>query len=480
MLILFDLLCISFVLALLLTPAVRALGLKLGWVDKPDNGRKIHQFAVPRVGGIAVAAAYSITCLLVLVLPYRNVDVIWSSNLPKAIGLIPAAAIIFAVGLLDDIFGLKPWQKLIGQVIASVMAYSSGFGIYNFQGYALPWGLGLVISVFWLVLCSNAFNLIDGMDGLAAGVGLFATLTTLIAALVGHSLDLAIVTIPLVGALLGFLKYNFNPASIFLGDCGSLLVGFLLGCFGATWSQKSATLLGMTAPLMAMAVPLLDTLLAVVRRAVRDKAIFGADRRHIHHQLLSQGLNTRRSLLLVYGVSLICAVFSLLATIADRNYGGLIVLIFCVGAWIGIQHLGYAEFSVAGRLLSRGSLRGMIDIQFRLREFDVALAASTSIDQMWGILSAASKDFGFNGLRLKIGDEIREERAASMEGEPDLQIRVPLPDGQYANFYCSLQAHLHPVVMGSFAETVSNVLSNKIRDLEHPASAGDGASLLSA
>src|SRR5207302_8185636 len=133
--------------------------------------------------------------------------------------------------------------------------------------------LSVPITVFWLLACTNAFNLIDGVDGLAAGVGLFATITMLLAALLQNNVPLALATVPLAGALPGFLRYNFNPATIFLGDSGSLLIGFLLGAYGLIWSQKSTTLIGMTAPMMALAIPLLDTGLAIVRRALRGQPI---------------------------------------------------------------------------------------------------------------------------------------------------------------------------------------------------------------
>ena len=132
------------------------------------------------------------------------------------------------------------------------------------------------LSILWLVGCTNAFNLIDGLDGLAAGVGLFATITMLLAAFANHNLQLALVTMPLAGALIGFLRYNFNPASVFLGDCGSLLIGFLLGCYGVMWSQKSATLLGMTAPLMALAIPLLDAALSIIAPVYRGISLSSA------------------------------------------------------------------------------------------------------------------------------------------------------------------------------------------------------------
>ena len=156
------------------------------------------------------------------------------------------------------------------------------------------WWWTLPLTLLWLVACMNAFNLIDGVDGLASGLGLFATVTTFVAALLQKNVPLALATIPLAGALLGFLRYNFNPASIFLGDSGSLLIGFLLGCFGVIWSQKSATFLGMTAPLMTLAIPLLDVCLSVVRRYMRHEPLFKADRGHIHHRLLDRGFTPRR------------------------------------------------------------------------------------------------------------------------------------------------------------------------------------------
>src|SRR5262249_32959422 len=154
----------------------------------------------------------------------------------------------------------------------------------------------------WLILCSNAFNLIDGVDGLAAGVGLTATTATLAAGLLHGDWMLGFVTAPLAGCLLGFLRYNFNPASIFLGDSGSLLIGFLLGCYGVIWSQKSVTMLGMAAPALVMALPLLEVGLSVVRRFLRNEPIFAGDRGHIHHRLLDRGLSPRRVAISLYVV----------------------------------------------------------------------------------------------------------------------------------------------------------------------------------
>src|ERR1700736_4974876 len=149
-------------------------------------------------------------------------------------------------------------------------------------------------------------------------------------------------------ALLGFLRYNFNPATIFLGDSGSLLIGFLLGCYGVLWSEKSATILGMTAPMMALAIPLLDTSLAIVRRFLRQQPIFTGDRGHIHHRLLDRGFTPRKVVLTLYAACGIFATLSLLTVWAPNV--GIVIVLFCACTWIGIQHLGYLEFGVAGRM----------------------------------------------------------------------------------------------------------------------------------
>ncbi len=212
-------------------------------------------------------------------------------------------------------------------------------------------------TILWLVACSNAFNLIDGLDGLAVGIGLFATATAFLSALLSGNYALALATAPLLGALLGFLPYNFQPASIFMGDCGSLTVGFLLGCFSVIWSQKSATLLGMTAPLLALAIPLLDTALSIARRFLRRQPVFGADRRHIHHRLLARGFTPRRVAYIFYAFAGIIAGLSLLLNSAADRFGGIALIAFCAVVWLAIQYLGYEEFDAARRLIFGGMFR---------------------------------------------------------------------------------------------------------------------------
>jgi UDP-GlcNAc:undecaprenyl-phosphate GlcNAc-1-phosphate transferase len=242
---------ISIILALILTPLVRDRIGKLGFLDHPDGGRKLHAGPVPRVGGIAIALSYVATFAIALALPFNYGHVLHKA-LPDILRLTMVAAVIFFTGVVDDLVGLKAKQKLLGIGGASMLAYWAGIRVNIHSLNHLPewpW-LGFAITVLWLVGCTNAFNLIDGMDGLAAGVGLVAAITMLVAALTQCNLPLALATMPLVGCLLGFLRYNFNPASVFLGDSGSLLIGFLMGCYGALWSEKSVTFVAMTVPVL--------------------------------------------------------------------------------------------------------------------------------------------------------------------------------------------------------------------------------------
>lgn len=455
MLILLDLAGIAFLISLILTPYVRDIARKLNLMDRPDSSRKFHSEPIPRVGGVSIAIAYALSFAFILVAPYRGLPFDLHAVIPRALILLPAAGLVFAIGLADDIWGLKPWHKLAGQIAAALLAFWAGVRVDVLQWHHLHFWISLPVTVLWLVGCANAFNLIDGLDGLAAGVGLFATLTSLVAALTHNNLQLALVTAPLAGCLLGFLRYNFNPASIFLGDSGSLLIGFLLGCYGAMWSQKSATLIGLTAPMMAMAIPLLDVALSIVRRFLRNQPIFGADRGHIHHRLLERGLTPRRAALFLYGICGIAAALSLLQDLAHDQVGGVIVVLFCVVAWIGVQNLGYTEFGMAGKLVVKGTLRSFLDVQLRLHEFERSLVACSTVDEHCARIVSACRQFGFSGVRIRLAGQVVDE-APSDHGT--WQLRIEFPDFQYVNIYGRHHPQ-NPDLLAGFAQIVDRVLT---------------------
>jgi UDP-GlcNAc:undecaprenyl-phosphate GlcNAc-1-phosphate transferase len=446
----------AFLFSLVLTPICRNLFRRLGIVDRPDNQRKLHTQPVPHMGGVPICLAYLASCVLLLTLLPGTAF----PHFPRILQALPAGLIIFATGALDDSIHLKPWQKLCGQLAGALWAYWAGVRISSIAGHDVGWA-SLLITIIWLIGCTNAFNLIDGVDGLASGVGLFATVTMLIAALFQNNMVLAMTTAPLAGALLGFLRYNFNPASIFLGDSGSLVVGFLLGCFGVLWSQKSATILGMTAPLMALVIPILDTGLSIVRRFLRHQPIFGGDRNHIHHRLLDRGLTPRTVALVMYGAAGIGAVLSLLQSVAGNQMAGVVIVLFCAATWMGIQHLGYTEFSTARRMLLSGTFQRTLDAQLRLRSFEQELAAAKSVEECWGHILETSRTFDFVEVKLCLADTVYQQNLRDISGKPCWSLHVPLPGTNYINFMRPHDSAAFSMVVAPFMDVVRKTMSAK-------------------
>jgi UDP-GlcNAc:undecaprenyl-phosphate GlcNAc-1-phosphate transferase len=455
----------AFGLAFALTPLARNLFRGLGCLDQPDQARKLHLAAIPRVGGIPILVAYAASLLLLLAFAPAGAETV-ERALPVVWRILPAALAVFGTGLIDDLLGLRPWQKLMGQLVGAGLACWAGLGIISLAGHPIsPW-LGVPLTLLWLTACTNAFNLIDGVDGLAAGVGLFATLTALAGALLQGHLGLAFATAPLAGALLGFLRFNFNPASIFLGDCGSLTIGFLLGCYGIIWSDKCTTLVGMTAPLMALSIPLLDTLLSVGRRVLRRQPVFGADRAHIHHKLLDRGLSPRRVVLMLYALSGVAAGFSLLGSVAHGSFAGLVIVLFCLGAWAGIQHLGYVEFGIAGRLILPATLGRTVNAQIRLRSLEQALARAGTVDECWGAICAACRDLGFTRAGIRLNREVRDTWLGEAEASAVCwTLRVPVSPTDYVNIGDRFGSPVEPSVVAPLAEILRRSLEPKLERL---------------
>jgi UDP-GlcNAc:undecaprenyl-phosphate/decaprenyl-phosphate GlcNAc-1-phosphate transferase len=445
----------SILFSLILTPVCRDLFRRLRVLDHPGVPRKAHAAPTPRAGGLPVILSYVLSFAVILAVRMKGGSLI-SHQLPLIVRVLPGVAAIFATGLLDDLLGLRPWQKLSGQFLAAMMAYSAGVRIGMVDHHAISPAAGQILTIIWLVLCSNAFNLIDGLDGLAAGLGLFATLAILIAGLLQHNVALALATAPLAGALCGFLRYNFEPATVFLGDSGSLLIGFLLGCYGVIWSQKSTTLLGMTAPLIVVAIPLLDVCLSVARRFLRRQPIFGADRGHIHHRLLDRGLTPRRAALVLYAVSGFFACLSLLASVLKNQFSGVVVIIFCLTLWLGIRRLNYLEFDQAFRMFLGGRFRGMIGEEVDLRRFQESLALITSDEEFWSAVQEFTWRLGFKGIQLAgPGEDFNRDANA----RNCWIVQIPLQTGGYLSLIREFQT---PGVAGPVTRFV-DVLSASLQ-----------------
>jgi UDP-GlcNAc:undecaprenyl-phosphate GlcNAc-1-phosphate transferase len=317
----------SAVLALLLTPVVGRSSTRLGLVDAPSE-RKVHGHAVPRMGGVAVVLAAVLGLFLVTTLVPGTVDPLaWPAMRPFFI----ACGLILLVGLIDDVRGLGAAPKLLFEFAAAAVIMSSGLLIERVTLLGWTWPLGWMawpVTAAWLVGMTNAFNLIDGVDGLAAGVAAIAGAACgAILVVRGHAPE-AMLLAAFVGAAIGFLFFNFAPASIFLGDSGSLVAGFLLAATAITGWQKGATALATGVPLMIFALPIADSALALLRRSVARppdgrsiratlRQIAKPDREHIHHRMLAMGWSARRTVLVLYGIT---AILSLLAlATADVN-----------------------------------------------------------------------------------------------------------------------------------------------------------------
>jgi UDP-GlcNAc:undecaprenyl-phosphate GlcNAc-1-phosphate transferase len=325
-----------------LTPMVRDLAAARGWLDSPDGRRKLHASPVPRVGGLAVFVGLLAGSTLVLALPGVTRVAGASDELP---GYLLAAALgICVLGLLDDRYGLSPRVKLAGQLTAGLYIYAHGYSVQLVSNpfgatFALGW-LSLPITVLWVAVLTNAFNLIDGLDGLASGVGLFASSVVLVFALLNGHADIAILSIALAGALLGFLRYNFSPASVFLGDCGSLTLGFVLAALSLRGSMKGPVVVAVATPLLALGFPLLDTALALLRRFWGGRSILAADADHIHHRIVRRGLTPRRAVILLYGVTAFFGAVALVA-LTDRPGSVALAVVACsLVTWYGIRVLG--------------------------------------------------------------------------------------------------------------------------------------------
>jgi UDP-GlcNAc:undecaprenyl-phosphate GlcNAc-1-phosphate transferase len=311
----------SAVLALVLTPLIGRVARRLGLVDAP-GGRKVHAQSVPRLGGVALVLAGALAMASVAALRPVTIDTpIWLVLRPFVV----AGALIFFAGLIDDVRGLGAGPKLLCELAAAAVMMSSGLLIerVTLLGHTWPLGwLAIPITVTWLVGLTNAFNLIDGVDGLAAGIAVLAGgACGAILIVRGHAPE-AMLLAALVGAALGFLCYNFAPASIFLGDSGSLLIGFLLAATAITGWQKGATALATAVPLLIFALPIADGALALVRRSVTPPSggrsirstlqqIAKPDRQHIHHRMLALGWSPRRTVLILYAITAVLSVLAL-------------------------------------------------------------------------------------------------------------------------------------------------------------------------
>lgn len=306
---------LAFGIALLVTPLVKKLAFKCGAVDRP-NQRKVHHKLMPRLGGLAIYLSF-----VAAVCVTQNIN--W-----QVVGLICGGSLIVLLGFIDDTRGVSPRVKLAGQVLAACAVIPFGLEVKfltgPFSSEEIALGLfSIPVTVLWLVSVTNAVNLIDGLDGLAGGTSFIALLT--LAAAVGIEItrngvypgqvDAVVLALILAGAVLGFLRYNFYPARIFLGDSGSMFLGFSVAVLSIMGLAKGATFISVIIPVVILGIPLLDTVFAIIRRYNGHKPIFQPDKEHLHHKLMEMGLSHRQVVLCIYAVNVVLGLSAIVLTL---------------------------------------------------------------------------------------------------------------------------------------------------------------------
>lgn len=297
----------AFIISFAMTPIVKSFAVKIGAMDVPREARRVHDHPIPRMGGLAIFIGFLLSVVL------------FAEITEQVRGILLGAILIAVVGAIDDIVSLPAMVKLLGQVLSAAVAVYHGVLIEFFMNpnvfggseYIILEILAMPITILWIVGVTNAVNLIDGLDGLACGVSTIASLTMFVVALLCSEGNVAIILACLMGACLGFLPYNFNPAKIFMGDTGALLLGFILSTTSVVGMFKFYAVVTFLVPVLALAVPLVDTTFAFCRRILHGQSPFTPDRGHFHHRLIDMGLSQKQAVAILYSITALlglCAV----------------------------------------------------------------------------------------------------------------------------------------------------------------------------
>ena len=343
-----------------------------------------------------------------------------------------SALLVFLLGVYDDVRTTGPYLKFAVQAAAGAILYAGGLRVLDlpvlFGTRSFAWYVSFPLTILWVIGISNAFNLIDGLDGLAAGSALFSTLVVFVVAVFSQSGFVSLLALALAGAILGFLRFNFNPATIFLGDSGSLFIGFMLSALALAGAQKAPTVIAVAIPVVSFGLPILETALSVLRRIIGGRPVFTADREHIHHKLLQRGLSHRQVVIVLYAVSAMFALLSLFLLWPTGSTLGLVLAVLGTGVWIGVQHLNYLEFGEIRRVAQRTLEQRQIFVNnLAIRRAIEELRVSSDYSQICRILAAAFAGNDFDGfeLRLRRKSGAQGPVRALSPAEPDYRWKKP-------------------------------------------------------
>jgi UDP-GlcNAc:undecaprenyl-phosphate/decaprenyl-phosphate GlcNAc-1-phosphate transferase len=417
---------LSMLCATILTPLVRRLAHRFGALDHARSSRKIHGKPIPRLGGIAIVIAFYAPLAGLLVFR-TEVGQLFLAERQHVIGLFVGGLAIAGLGLFDDLRGANAWKKFLVQFAVAGLLYRLEFRIDAIanpfgEPIALGWA-SLPFTMFWFVGVINALNLIDGLDGLAGGVALVAVITTFMVALQRAHPLMMLFSSALAGAIVGFLFYNFNPASIFMGDTGSMFLGFALATTAIQTNQKSSTVVAVLIPAIALGLPIMDTLLAIGRRALRGRPLFQADKEHIHHRLMAAGFSHRQAVLVLYGLCVLLGAAALVLTYASSGQSTLLLIVLALVALVFLRSLGYMRFDRAAAAVDRKRNRAL---RSALRPLGRRLHQARATDEMWPIVIEAAGILEASCVRLRSEATGADASAAFSHGaDPE----ADFPDG---------------------------------------------------
>ncbi len=396
----------AIVLSMLFSKWFSRLGGKTSLLDQPDNDRHIHAVPIPRCGGLAVYFTF-----FIILLSCKLIDHHWlaplKANLENFEPFLLVVTLILSVGVVDDFKRLNARSKFFFEALIAILAYFLGFRIEVLElPYVSPIHLGifsLPFTLLWIVGVANAFNIIDGLDGLNAGVAVISVSAILVVAYLNQKFFVLVAGIILMGALLGFLRYNFSPARLFLGDAGSLFVGGMLALLSIQAVQTESGGIWLAVPIVAFILPIGETLLSMARRLVTGHSIFSGDRRHIHHRLIEKGLTMKQAVLSLYGFTAFTALLSLLFLSNHHIYSLLAFLMLISFIGIALKYLEYWEFEEIVRLVSR-SLRhwGNITSRMKVRQLINRLQNATTLFDIQQILCDLAHTVNFEAFCLRL------------------------------------------------------------------------------
>ena len=417
--------------AIVAVPVLSKIANVVGLVDLPDNKRKLHANAIPLIGGIAtfLSTLIAVPAVVWLAINYQESFLNWSrpvtsllsshfeqlvvsfrpADQTELLGLVIGSVIILVVGVLDDRFAIRGRQKLIGQIVAAtvLICFNYHFDQVTFAGFTIKFDVFSIIFVYgWVLAAVNSVNLLDGADGVAGTIGIVMSLSLgLMSIFLEQTLN-AIILFGFAGALVGFLKFNFPPAKIYLGDAGSMLIGFVLSAMAMRGMSKQTSAFAFFAPLALLSVPFIDTTAAIIRRRLTGRSIFEVDRGHLHHSLMKRGYSPRASLLWVLAMSLTTATGGVMSLINRQSIYALVSIVLVIGIMIGNRIFGNAELKLVTRKAS-GLAQALIRSkdqgkQANVQQSIVHVQGNRNWDHIWQSLSDFADRNGLLELTLDL------------------------------------------------------------------------------